>query len=94
MITFFKKLIKNRREKKILYLAAFALLKSIDGELKKMNHIFQTELSELTKQQMNANNSIIEMVEVLAKYFKIELEFAEKEKAKGELKPTEHDKKF
>lgn len=94
MITFFKKLIKKRKEKKVMYLAAFALLKSIDGELKNMNNIFQTELSDLATKQAELSISIRQMVETLAKYFKIELEFAEKEKKRSEIEPTDHDKKF
>jgi len=69
-------------------------LVAIHGESKSKEVSIQEDVAKMSGELANLTKMIYDMVESLSKYFKLEVEFMEKEKEKKEKKPTEHDLKF
>ena len=69
-------------------------LTAIHGEAKNKEISIQEEVAQMSKGIAGLTKMIYDMVEGLSKYFKLEVEFMEKEKEKKAKKPTEHDHIF
>ena len=97
MISFFRKIFHS--EKKLILVQILDANQSILRELKAMRgdaiskeNSIQQEVVQMSKGIEGLTKMIYDMVDSLSKYFKIEVEFMEKEKEKTEKKPTEHDR--
>ena len=96
MIKFFKK--KLYSEKKLILSeilvanqSILSELRAIKGESKSKGTELKLEVQKMSGELGNLTKMIYDMVESLSKYFKIEVEFMEKEKEKMAKKPTPHD---
>ena len=96
---FFKKIFYPR--KKLILSEILAInqgilreLTAIHGEAKNKEASIQEEVAQMSKGIAGLTKMIYDMVENLSKYFKLEVEFMEKEKEKKDRKPTEHDSIF
>lgn len=69
-------------------------LVAIHGESKSKGIELKLEVQKMSGELVKLTKMIYDMVESLSKYFKIEVEFMEKEKEKTAKKPTEHDATF
>lgn len=103
MIKFFRKLFSKifKREKNLILSEILVATQGIERELTAMRGdskskevSIQEEVAKMSTELNNLTKMIYNMVEGLSKYFKMEVEFMEKEKAKKERKPTEHDHIF
>jgi len=99
MIKFFKKMFYSR--KKLILSEILATnegilreLTAMRGDSKSKEISIQEEVAKMSEELANLTKMIYDMVQSLSKYFKIEVEFMEKEKEKKEKKPTEHDAIF
>lgn len=99
MIKFFKKICYS--EKKLILSeilvanqSILSELRAIKGESKSKGTELKLEVQKMSGELGNLTKMIYDMVESLSKYFKIEVEFAEKEKERMAKKPTEHDALF
>ena len=99
MKTFFRKIFKS--DKKLILVQMLASMQSIQGTLtaiqgdsKSKGIELKLEVQKMSGELVNLTKIIYDMVDNLSKYFKIEVEFMEKEKAKKDRKPTEHDLRF
>ena len=99
MKTFFRKIFKS--DKKLILVQMLASMQSIQGILtaiqgdsKNKGIELKLEVQKMSGELVNLTKIIYDMVDNLSKYFKIEVEFMEKEKAKKDRKPTEHDLRF
>ena len=100
MIPFFKRL-KKADEKKLILIQMLQSSQAIQRELTAMRGdsknkevSIQQEVVKMSEELAKLTKMMYDMVESLSKYFKLEVEFMEKEKAKKEKKPTEHDAIF
>jgi len=69
-------------------------LVAIRGDSKSKEISIQEDVAKMSEELAKLTKMIYDMVESLSKYFKLEVEFMEKEKEKKEKKPTEHDHIF
>lgn len=99
MIKFFKKIFYPR--KKLILSEILATnqgilreLIAMRGDSKNKEVSIQEEVAQMSKGIAGLTKMIYDMVEGLSKYFKLEVEFMEKEKEKKDRKPTEHDHTF
>jgi len=99
MKTFFRKLFYS--EKKLILSEILAVnqgilreLTALRGDSKSKGIELKLEVQKMSGETEKLTKIIYDMVENLSKYFKIEVEFMEKEKAKKDRKPTEHDALF
>jgi len=100
MIKFFKRL-KRVDEKKLVLVqilqssqAIQRELTAIRGDSKSKEISIQEDVARMSEELVNFTKMIYDMVQSLSKYFKIEVEFMEKEKEKMAKKPSEHDAIF
>jgi len=103
MIKFFRKLFSKifKREKNLILSEILAAnqgilreLTAMRGDSKSKEISIQEDVAKMSGELANLTKMIYDMVESLSKYFKLEVEFMEKEKEKKEKKPTDHDLKF
>jgi len=99
MIKFFKKLFYS--EKKLILSEILAAnqgilreLTALRGDSKSKEVSVQQEVAQMSKALEGLTKMMYDMVESLSKYFKLEVEFMEKEKKKMEKESTDHDKIF
>ena len=99
MIKFFKKIFYPR--KKLILSEILATnqgilreLIAMRGDSKSKEVSIQQEVSKMSEEVAKLTKMIYDTVEGLSKYFKLEVEFMEKEKEKKDRKPTEHDHIF
>lgn len=99
MMLFFKNLFRS--QKKLILVQILLANQSILQELKALRAdatnketSIQQEVAKMSGELVSLTKMIYDMVESLSKYFKIEVEFMEKEKEKADKKPTEHDRIF
>jgi len=99
MINFFRKIFHS--EKKLILVQILSANEGILRELKAMRAdatgketSIQEEVAKASKEIEGLTKMIHDMVEALSKYFKIEVEFMEKEAKKMDKRPTEHDHRF
>lgn len=99
MINFFRKIFKS--DKKLILVQILGSMQSIQstltaiqGDSKSKGTELKLEVQAMSKEVSNLTKMIYNMVESLSKYFKIEVEFMEKEKEKMDRKPTKHDAIF
>ena len=92
----FRNLFKS--EKKLILVQILASMQSIQGSLTAMQGDSKSkgielklEVQKMSGELTNLTKMIYDMVQSLSKYFKIEVEFMEKEKEKMAKKPTPHD---
>lgn len=71
-----------------------ATLKAMHGDSKSRGTELKLEVQKVSKDVEGLTKMIYEMVNALSKYFKLEVDFMEKEKEKTEKVPTEHDALF
>jgi len=96
MTKFFKKIFYS--EKKLILSeilvanqAILSELRAIHGDSKSKATEFKLEVQKMSGELTRLTKMIYDMVESLSKYFKVEVEFMEKEKEKMAKKPTPHD---
>lgn len=103
MIKFFRKLFSRifKREKNLILTEILAAnqgilreLTAMRGEATSREVVVQKYVSEMNEELVKLTKMIYDMVQSLSKYFKLEVEFMEKEKEKTAKKPTEHDAIF
>lgn len=99
MIKFFKKLFYPRKRLILSEILAInqgilSTLRAIQGDSKSKEVSIQEEVIQMSKGIAGLTKMIYDMVEGLSKYFKLEVEFMEKEKEKKAKKPTPHDLTF
>lgn len=103
MIKFFRKLFSRifKREKNLILSeilvanqSILSTLRAIQGDSKSKGIELKLEVQKMSGDLVNLTKMIYDMVQNLSQYFKIEVEFMEKEKKKMEKKPTEHDLRF
>jgi len=99
MINFFKKIFYPR--KKLILSEILAInqgilreLIAMRGDSKSKELSIQLAVAQMSAEIAKLTKMIYDMVESLSKYFKLEVEFMEKEKEKTAKKPTEHDAIF
>ena len=100
MIKFFKRR-KKVDEKQLILVQILQSSQAIQRELvamrgdsKSKGIELKLEVQKMSGELVNLTKIIYDIVDNLSKYFKIEVEFMEKEKAKKDRKPTEHDLRF
>jgi hypothetical protein len=69
-------------------------LVAMRGDSKSKEISIQEEVVKMSGELASLTKMIYDMVEGLSKYFKLEIEFMEKEKEKKAKKPTPHDATF
>ncbi|MCK4384723.1 MAG: hypothetical protein KAW52_00525 [candidate division Zixibacteria bacterium] len=99
MIRFFKKIFYPRKRlilSEILAINQGILreLTAMHGDSKNKEVSVQLAVVQMSVEIAKLTKMIYDMVENLSKYFKLEVEFMEKEKEKKDRKPTEHDHTF
>ena len=103
MIKLFRKLFSRifKREKNLILSeilvanqSILSTLRAIQGDSKSKGMEFKLEVQKMSGELTELTKMIYDMVEGLSKYFKIEVEFMEKEKEKKDRKPTDHDAIF
>ena len=99
MIKFFRRIFKSQKQLILVQIlqssqAIQRELAAIHGESKNKEVSIQEDVAKMTEELANLTKMIYDMVQALSQYFKLETEFMEKEKAKKERKPTEHDARF
>ena len=99
MIKFFRKIFYPR--KKLILSEILAInqgilreLIAMRGDSKNKEVSIQLAVAQMSGEVAKLIKMIYDMVESLSKYFKLEVEFMEKEKEKKDRKPTEHDHIF
>ena len=98
-LRFFRKLFKSQKRLILVQIlqssqAIQRELVAIRGDSKSKEISIQEEVVKMSGELANLTKMIYSMVESLSKYFKLEVDFMEKEKEKKEKKPTEHDATF
>lgn len=104
MIRFFDKFFKRTKkvdEKQLILVQVLQSsqaiqreLVAIHGESKNKEISIREDVATMSGELAKLTKMIYDMVESLSKYFKIEVEFMEKEKEKMAKKPSEHDAIF
>lgn len=99
MIKFFRKLFKGQKKLILVQIlqANQAILReliAIRGDSKSKEVSIQEDVAKMSEELAKSTKMIYDMVQSLSKYFKIEVEFMEKEKEKMAKKPTDHDAIF
>jgi len=99
MKTFFRKLFRSEKQLILVQIlqssqAIQRELTAMRGDSKSKEVSIQGEVAQMSKGVEGLTKMIYDMVESLSKYFKLEVEFMEKEKEKTAKKPTEHDAIF
>jgi len=99
MKTFIRKLFRS--EKKLILVqilsanqSILSTLRAIQGDSKSKGIELKLEVQKMSGELVSLTKMIYDMVQSLSKYFKMEVEFMEKEKEKTAKKPTEHDAIF
>ena len=99
MIKFIRKFFSD--EKKLILIQILSAnqgilreLKAIRGDTISKEVSIQQDVIKMSGEIERLTKMIYDMVNALSKYFKIEVEFMEKEKEKMAKKPTKHDSIF
>ncbi|GAF98962.1 unnamed protein product [marine sediment metagenome] len=69
-------------------------LTAMRGDSKSKEFSIQEDVAKMSEELAKLTKMIYDMVESLSKYFKLEVEFMEKEKEKSAKKPSPHDAIF
>jgi len=99
MIRFFRKIFHSRKRLILVQIlqsnqAIQRELVAMHGDSKSKGTELKLEVQKMSGDIENLTKMIYNMVESLSKYFKIEVDFMEKEQKKMEKEPTEHDRTF